>query len=286
MEVVTLLNYRDLQLTRVLKVLATLFLLSYTKVLLTVCQVLFFFSSVTHFPSNHATLVWSVDTGVVLFGIKFCILYTVCLIIFIILLTFNVALLFPRTASQWSFINHFKPLLDVYFSPYKSKYSHWTGLQLFIRSCFFGLSALSRNISLFSGTVLVAIVLCSHGILQPFKTKLNNFQESLVLLDLSVVYVTALYSGIENNFYKLLIIKLLIVTALAYFILFIFCYCVILLYSDAIKARANKIKQEFIKITARKQTHSRSSDMEELSSKIPDVAFNYKEFQEPLLELN
>ena len=35
---------------RVLKVLATLFLLSYTKTLLTVCQVLFFFSSVTHLP--------------------------------------------------------------------------------------------------------------------------------------------------------------------------------------------------------------------------------------------
>ena len=271
---------------RVLKVLATLFLLSYTKVLLTVCQVLFFFSYVTHLPSNHTTLVWSVNTGVVLFGVKFCILYIVCLIIFLILLTFNVALLFPRTVSRWSFINHFKPLLDVYFSPYKPKYPHWTGLQLLIRSCFFGLSPLSRNISLFSGTVLAAIVLCTHGIIQPFKNKLNNFQESLVLLDLSVVYVTALYSDIENNFYKLLIIRVVIVTALAYFILFIFCHCVMLLYGDAIKARANKIKQEFIKITARKQTRSRSSDMEELSSKIPDVTFNYKEFQEPLLELN
>ena len=271
---------------RVLKVLATLFLLSYTKVLLTVCQVLFFFSSVTHLPSNHTTIVWSVDTGVVLFGVKFWILYTVCLILFIILLTFNVALLFPRTVSRWSFINHFKPLLDVYFSPYKLKYPHWTGLQLLIRSCFFGLSALSRNISLFSGTVLVVIVLCTHGIMQPFKNKFNNFQESLVLLDLSVVYVTALYSDIENNFYKLLIIRVVIVTALAYFILFIFCHCVMLLYGDAIKARANKIKQVLIKIAARKQTRLRSSDMEELSSKIPNVAFNYKEFQEPLLELN
>ena len=113
---------------RVLKVLTTLFLMSYTKVLLTVCQVLFFFSSVTHLPSNCTTLVWSVDTGVVLFGVKFCILYSVCLILFIILLIFNVILLFPRTASRWSFINNFKPLLDVYFSPYKPKYPilDWT----------------------------------------------------------------------------------------------------------------------------------------------------------------
>ena len=273
---------------RVLKVLATLFLLSYTKVLLTVCQVLLFFSSVTHLPSNHTTLVWSVDTGVVLFGVKFCILYSVCLILFIILLIFNVVLLFPRTMSRWSFINYFKPLLDVYFSPYKPKYPYWTGLQLLMRSCFFALSALNGNISLFIQTVLAVIVLCTHGIMKPFKNKFNNFQESLVLLDLSIVYITAQYStrGIENSFFKLLIIRLLIISVLAYFILFIFCHCIMLLYGDAIKVRVNKILQLLFEITARKQTGSRSSDMEELSSKIPDVAFNYKEFQEPLFELD
>ena len=272
---------------RVLKVLATLFLLSYTKVLLTVCQVLFFFSSVTHLPSNHTTLVWSVDTGVVLLGMKFCILYSVCLILFIILLIFNVVLLFPRTVSRWSFINHFKPLLDVYFSPYKPKYPYWTGLQLLMRSCFFALSALNGNISLFIQTVLAVIMLCTHGIMKPFKNKFNNFQESLVLLDLSIVYMTAQYStrGIENSFLKLLI-RLFIITVLAYFILFMFCHCIMLLYGDAIKVRVNKILQVFLKTTARKQTGLRSSDMEELNSKIPDVAFNYKEFQEPLFELD
>ena len=274
---------------RVLKVLATAILLSYTKVLLTVCQVLFFFSSVTHLPSNHTTLVWSVDTAVVLFGVKFCILYSACLILFLILLIFNVVLLFPRTVSRWSFINHFKPLLDVYFSPYKPNYPYWTGLQLLMRSCFVALSALALNgnISLFIQTVLAVIVLCTHGIMKPFKNKFNNFQESLVLLDLSIVYMTAQYStrGIENSFLKLLI-RLLIITVLAHFILFMFCHCIMLLYGDAIKVRVNKILQVFLKITARKQTGLRSSDMEELSSKIPDVAFNYKEFQEPLFELD
>ena len=59
---------------RVLKVLATLFLLSYTKVLSTVCQVLFFFSTVTHFPGKYSSLVWSVDTSLAVFKVKFCIL--------------------------------------------------------------------------------------------------------------------------------------------------------------------------------------------------------------------
>ena len=267
---------------RVLKVLATLFLLSYTKILLSVCQVLFFFSSVTHLPSKHTSLVWSVDTSVRLFGVKFCILYAVCLVLFITLLIFNVMLLFPRTLSRWRFINYFKPLLDAYFGPYNQKYPFWTGIQLLIRSVFFGLSALSRNVSLCSGAALVGIVLCTHGILHPFKSRFNNFQELLVLLNLLMIYVTALYNVNENNKYKLLIIRLLIIAVLAYFIVLIFCHCVMLMYGDTIKKTVIKIKQIFTK----KQKISKSLHMEQLSCRIPDVAFNYKEFREPLVELD
>ena len=271
---------------RVLKVLATLFLLSYTKTLLTVCQVLFFFSSVTHLPSEHTTLFWSVDTGVELLGVKFCILYTVSLILFTMLLLFNGLLLFPRTLSQLKCINYFKPLLDAYFSSYKQKYPFWTGVQLLIRSCFFGLSALSRSVSLFSGAVLAVMVLCTHGMVYPFKCKFQNFQESLVLFDLSAVYVTALYNEYENSKYKLFIIRLLIITVLAYFIVLIFCHCIMLMYGEAIKRRANKIKQMLMKMIKRKQTYTESLKLEQLSSKIPNVAFNYEEFREPLIAID
>ena len=49
---------------RALPVLATLFLLSYTKILLTVSSVLFSYSTITHLPSEHTTIVWSVDGNV------------------------------------------------------------------------------------------------------------------------------------------------------------------------------------------------------------------------------
>ena len=200
---------------KVLKVLATLFLLSYTKMLLTVSQVLFFFSSVTYLPNKHTTMLWSVSTSLVPFGVNFCILYNVCLILFIILLIFNALLLFPRTASRRRSVNYFKPLLDAYFGPYKLRYPFWTGLQLLIRSCFFGLSALNRNVSLYSGTILVGIVLYVHGTLHPFKSKYKNNQESLILLDLLGLYVTALYNDNKSDRYKILITRLLIITVLA-----------------------------------------------------------------------
>ena len=271
---------------RGLKVLATLFLLSYTKILLTLCQVLFFFLSITHLPSEHTTLVWSVSTNVAPFGVKFCLLYIVCLILFIILFIFNAVLLFPRTVSRWSFINYFKPLLDAYFGPYKLRYPFWTGLQLLLRLCFFGLSALSRNVSLCSGAFLVGILLGAHGILRPFKSRYKNFQELLILYNLLGLYITALYSDNENNRYKMLITRLLINTVLAYFIGRIFCHCVMLKCGGTIKQLTMKIKRKLTKVIAIKQTASESFYMEQLRSKIPDVAFNYKEFQEPLVALD
>ena len=49
---------------RALPVLATLFLLSYTKILRIVSNVLFSYSTITHLPSKHTTVVWSVDANV------------------------------------------------------------------------------------------------------------------------------------------------------------------------------------------------------------------------------
>ena len=125
---------------RVLPVLATLFLLSYTKILRIVSSILFSYSTITHPPSKHTTLVWSVNANVPLFGGRFTILFIVCLILFLILVPFNVILLFTKTFSKLRIINRFKPLLDAYQGPHKLKYYYYTGVQLLIRVIFFALS--------------------------------------------------------------------------------------------------------------------------------------------------
>ena len=55
------------------------------------------------------------------------------------------------------------------------------------------------------------------------------------------------------------------------------------LCGDAVK---KKIKQMILKVVSVKQERSKSIRMEELRSSIPDVAFDYKEFQEPLVALD
>ena len=55
---------------------------------------------------------------------------------------------------------------------------------------------------------------------------------------------------------------------------------------DTIKQQGIKMKVIFTNLIGIKQTTSGSLHMEQLCSKIPDVAFNYKEFQEPLFALD
>ena len=67
---------------RALSVLASLFLLSYTKILLTISSVIFSYSTIIHLPSKHTKLVWSVDGNIPLLGARFILLFTSCLVIF------------------------------------------------------------------------------------------------------------------------------------------------------------------------------------------------------------
>ena len=98
--------------TRSLPVLATLFLLSYTGVLRTVSTVLFSYSTITHLPSGHQQIVWFIDASVPLFGLKFTILFITCLVLFLLLIPFNITLLFTRYLLKFRIINRFKVAPD------------------------------------------------------------------------------------------------------------------------------------------------------------------------------
>ena len=174
---------------RALPVLATLFLLSYTKILRTTSSVLFSYSTITHLPSKHTTLVWSVDANVPLFGIKFTILFIVCLMLFLVLVPFNIILLCTRTLSRFQFINKFKPLLDAYQGPYKHRFYYWTGLQLLIRAVFFGISALNKSVNLIVSAIILSVIIGLHGTAHPFKNSLKNYHEFLYIINLQILYI-------------------------------------------------------------------------------------------------
>ena len=259
---------------KALPVLATLFLLSYTKVLRIVCRVLFWYFTLTHLPSNQVKVVWSIGTDIPLFGLKFMLLFVLCVILFLIFLYFNVILLFTRKLSRFKCITSFKPLLDAYFAPYKDKTFYWTGLLLLIRTFVLGLSAFAKDVSFPAISILLGGLAWWHGITKPFCSKFENIHESVLILNLMTIYAVSLSSG----GYKLA--QIFISVIIAYFLLVILFYCLIFRYKDIIQSYARKCSDTMKGSLDNKQD---STEMQTFGNMIVDTSQNYQEFQEPLI---
>jgi len=264
---------------RGLPVLATLFLLSYTKVLSMVCNVLFYYTKITDLPSRRNKFYWSVDTSIKLFGAKFIILFAVCLLIFGILIPFNILLLFTRLLLRFKFVNSFKTLLDPYLSPYKDKFYFWTGMQILMRAVFFGLSALSHEVSLVSESMMIGVLFSVQGVLRPFKCQLDNLKETLLLLNLLIIYVITSHNYYNNI--KSSAVEYVISTTFVYFIFFIMYISLNTLCSNRIQKLKDVISSNFITRKIWRKTKSNAFELRSVS----DVTFNYKEFREPLVAI-
>ena len=271
---------------RGLHVLATIFLLSYTKCLLTVCQVLFFYSEIIHLPSKHTALVWSLDVSVPLFGVKFLIAFLICLIVFIILLHFNILLLFARQLQRFKYINTFKPLLDAYFGPYEDQFFYWTGLQLILRAVFFGLNAFHRNVNLTGGIIILGILICLEAMIFPFRSRYKNIQEALVILNLHAVYALALYSDDDGN--ANVIMQVLILLVLGYFFIIVSYHCLMSIStcSRVILKVRNKLSLRFDMLKDKILTSKSTSDATDFNGVNNSMSGNYHELQESLIALD
>ena len=259
---------------RALPVLATLFLLSYTKILRTVSSVLFSYSTITSLPSKNTTLVWSVDTEVQLFGLKFIVLFIVSLVLFLILLPFNKVLIFTRTLSQFKCINHFKPLLDTYQGPYKDRFYYWTGLQLLLRTVFYVISALDRKTNMMIGILILGVMECVHGAFGPYLSKAKNYQELLLVFNLQALFAVSLYTTSNSN-----AVYTLVSIGLMQFVIFI-------LYQ---KPRCRKVANAALTILLARLKlsnyfHSTVTQLNlQLINTPPDITHNPMEFREPLI---
>ena len=151
--------------------LATLFLMSYTKILFTVTNAL----SMSQLPCNDSILtVWSVDGNIEYGSGRHLILVFVSCGVLVIGLAYPVlvlcAPLLERYSQKciphhcrWNPVTKFKPLLDAYGGPYKDKYRFWTGVTLMMRL------TLTVTFSFTSGGLAVVnahiIISCVVGIL-------------------------------------------------------------------------------------------------------------------------
>jgi len=264
--------------TRSLPVLATLFLLSYTSILRAVSTVLFSYSTITELPSGYQNLAWSIDASLSLFSAKHTILFIICLVLFLLLVPFNIILLFTRYLLQFKAINRFIPILDAFQGSYKVQYYYWVAIYIIVRDVLFAATALPAQITLIITTFVLLLLVALHGYIHPNKNKSINIQELVLLVNLTMLYAAAAY---HNSLFSLtanIIISFtffhFVIIVLYHFLTFT-CHC-------NIAGTLIIMKEKLAKMCYMKSSHQRTNSLVQFLN-IPDRANNYSEYREGLV---
>ena len=133
-----------------LKVLATLLLLSYTK-LQRIIVTIFSFTTL-NYPSGTSRYVWLYDANVDFLKGKHLYLFVVGMLVLVtLILPYTLGLAFfqqlqacsSRKGFKW--VNKLKPVFDSYAGPYKDRYRVWTGFLLAIRTALIVLFSINTS---------------------------------------------------------------------------------------------------------------------------------------------
>ena len=185
-------------------VLATLFLLSYAKLLRTVIAALSYTS--LEYPNNSQVAVWLYDGNVRYLSGKHIPLFTAAMVCLIFLfLPYTMLLIFSQCLQAklhlriFSRINsrYVKPFLDAYHAPYANKHRYWTGLMLLLRFVLFLISAVNalgdpsvNLLAIASTTVLMLPTILGSRI---YKTWTLGLLETSFIINLIILTVATLY---------------------------------------------------------------------------------------------
>ncbi len=186
------------------RVLATLLLLSYTKILRTIITALSFTTLI--YPDKSIKFIWLADANVQYLSGKHIPLFLVALVFLLVLsLPYTALLLFlqclwPRSHDYrlLSWLRKIKPFLDAHTGPYKDKYRFWAGFLFLVRIILFitfavnSLGDTSLNLLFVSIVVmlLLGFKLIASGI---YKNWLLDTLEASFFLNLGMLSVSSLY---------------------------------------------------------------------------------------------
>ena len=204
--------------SKAVPVLATLFLISYTKLLRTIITSLDL-ARLTNYPSNSSLYVWSLD-GRLDYGqfphIILLLMAIACLLILCLPYTMLPFLMqwlrrIPNfRISKW--ITRYKPITDAYFAPLKDKHHYWFGVLLLSRGILLLISSLTANInpaiSLFLLHGVATLLLCYTNYMQVYKSKLVLIVESAFLINLIILTAGAMYYNDKDSGEKVVLIGL------------------------------------------------------------------------------
>ena len=198
----------------VVQVLATLILLSFTKIFRTFAPALTWIS----LPCKNNSAVWYVDSNIQYSSSKHAALMAAAVLFLLLAVPYTFALLFDTVIEKYLtrvrfFRNQwikFKPFVDAYHGPYKDNCRFWTGLLLLVRMAF---TLVSLHLDTYatlvfittSTSVLLSLMVFFGGVYQ--KSYLNIL-ECLSLLNMAML--SAIYNpwlDIKDSGFKVTIVS-------------------------------------------------------------------------------
>ena len=191
------------------QVLATLFLLSYTKLLRVIIAV--FSSTVILYPDGHTVRVWLYDGNVEFLKGKHLALFITSLLLLIFL---SIPYTFSLVTIQWLlklsnyrilfWIRKLKPLFDAYTGPYKDNHRYWTGFLLLVRITVLITFTLNKNNNPSINHQVIIVI--SIGLLTwlyftqwLYRSLLNNFLEMIFVCNIGITSVAILFELVNNG---------------------------------------------------------------------------------------
>ena len=280
------------------QVLATLFLLSYAK-LLQVLITAFSSTTITH-SDGHQQTVWLYDGNINYLEGKHAVLFTSALLVLLFLSVPYTALLvftqYIQLKSKYRifrfWVPKLKPLFDAYTGPYKNKYRYWTGFLLLVRVALFLVFA--ANVLGDPGINLLVIVICTTGLFVHlsisggvYKARHLNFLEYFFLFNLTTLSSATLYVRLAGGDQKALIFT----SVSASFIIFaciVVCHSAVVIKSTQlwkiIRERLNSrgVSQKVDNTRRERSTTDREGGAAKVEMK--PLFLNFNELREPILE--
>lgn len=187
------------------KVLSTLILLSYSK-MLRVSFSIFNTNSVNlESASSSSSNRWALDGNIPYFDTtRHLPLFLIALLCILLLVPFSFNLLFikqvstlPNYSGAFSWIDKLKPFYDTFTGPFKDKTRFWTGLLLFVRMFLLIVHSLDYKDNGIPYCIIVAVCLFLSALMVSFKGVYKkhslNILEYFFILNISLLFLVNLY---------------------------------------------------------------------------------------------
>ena len=251
----------------IVQVLATLFLLSYTKLQRTIVTGLTF--TAINVSNGGKFYVWLQDGNVLYFQGKHITLFVVSILFLLILFipyTLSIALgpwLQTKTQySVFSWVLKLKPFFDAYFGPLKDNHRYWTGVLLLSRMILSLITILDQphvnllSIIVFTQLLLVVLLWKETGGL--YSMRFLSLLDVFFFVNLGVLASTTFYSEVSNGI-KYVSVNISTAATFAMFCLIVFCHVIKKIRMLSVNRRVPNCEQPLLE----RDGHVGSSDSED-----------------------